>query len=123
MGALTRWAGRLRVLASNGSARWAFFTLLAAAAAWPYLRTDHLQLSDAVFLEATPPGQILRDIMLIDVPASKRDDPWNVWVGLWEMRRDGSRIPVTDAHGVSTQDGRVLAGSVRIWPQSDGGSP
>jgi hypothetical protein len=86
------------------------------------LGADHLQLSDAVFLEATPPGRILRDIVLIDVPQSKRADPWNVWVGLWEMRGDGSRVAVTDARGVSTQDGRVLAGTVRIGPEPDGGA-
>lgn len=80
------------------------------------ITADHLQLSDGVFVEQIPLGKIGRDIMLIDVPASKRGQTWNVWVGLWEMRGNGDRIPVTDANGVTTGDNRVLIGSVAVPP-------
>lgn len=82
---------------------------------------DHLQLSDGLYLEQVPPGAIGRDIMLIDVPPSKRGVQWNVWVGLWEMRGDGSRVRVIDARGAQVADHRILAGSVMVPPSTERG--
>lgn len=77
---------------------------------------DHLQVSDIVFLEAAPSRRVLRDIMLIDVPQALRSETWNVWIGLWEMRGDGHRVPIVEAHGSQVVDQRVLVGSVRPSP-------
>lgn len=78
------------------------------------ITADHLQLSDALYLEQLPLGRVGRDIMLIDVPSSKRGQTWNVWIGLWEMRGSGERIPVTEPNGVTTAENRVLVGSLVI---------
>ncbi len=80
------------------------------------ITADHLQVSDTLFLEEGPDGRVLRDIMLVDVPASKRAEPWNVWVGLWEMRGAGDRIRVIDANGATTKDERVLVGTLTLPP-------
>lgn len=78
---------------------------------------DHLQLSDALFLEQLPVGAIGRDILLVDIPDAKRGPAWNVWVGLWEMRGDGHRVEVTNANGVTTAENRVLVGTLEIPPK------
>lgn len=75
---------------------------------------DHLQLSDALLLEQLPEGQLGRDVLLVDVPEDRRGQTWNVWVGLWEMRGDGHRMRVLDAHGQQVNADRVLAGSVEV---------
>lgn len=87
------------------------------------ITADHLQLSDGLFLEEGPDGAVLRDIMLIDVPESKRAEPWNVWVGVWEMRGSGERIGVTDAHGATVQESRVLVGTLNLPKRNEPTSP
>lgn len=78
------------------------------------IAADHLQLSDGLYLEQIPLGKVGRDIMLVDVPGSKRGQPWNVWVGLWEMRGSGERIAVTEPNGVTNADNRVLVGTLAV---------
>ncbi|MDP1827532.1 MAG: hypothetical protein Q8L48_29950 [Archangium sp.] len=78
------------------------------------ITADHLQLSDALYLEQVPLGRVGRDIMLIDVPGSKRGQTWNVWIGLWEMRGSGERIAVTEPNGVTSAENRVLVGSLVV---------
>ncbi len=78
------------------------------------ITADHLQLSDVYFLEQIPPGRTARDILLIDVPTAKRGPPWNLWLGLWEMRGDGQRMKVLQVNGLTTAEDRVLVGTVQI---------
>ena len=78
------------------------------------ITADHLQLSDVYFLEQIPPGRTARDILLIDVPTAKRGPPWNLWLGLWEMRGDGHRMKVLQVNGLTTAEDRVLLGTVQI---------
>jgi len=78
------------------------------------ITADHLQLSDVYFLEQIPPGRTARDILLIDVPTAKRGPPWNLWLGLWEMRGDGHRMKVLQVNGLTTAEDRVLVGTVQI---------
>lgn len=78
------------------------------------ITADHLQLSDGLYLEQVPLGRVGRDIMLIDVPSSKRGQTWNVWVGLWEMRGNGDRIEVTEPNGVTSAENRVLVGTLTV---------
>jgi hypothetical protein len=83
------------------------------------ITADHLQLSDTLFLEEGPAGRVLRDIMLVDVPASKRGEPWNVWVGVWEMRGSGERLHVSDANGATVKDERVFVGTLTLPPRGE----
>ena len=78
------------------------------------ITADHLQLSDGIYLEQIPLGKVGRDIMLIDVPNSKRGQGWNVWVGLWEMRGNGQRIDITEPNGVTAAENRVLVGTLNV---------
>ena len=78
------------------------------------ITADHLQVSDKEFLERIPVGMLARDILLIDVPKSKRDVPWTVWVGLWEMRGTGDRLPVLVPNGAAVVDNRVRVGMLFI---------
>ena len=52
--------------------------------------------------------------MLIDVPAAKRGQTWNVWIGLWEMRGNGARIEIFEPNGVQIGENRVLAGQLLV---------
>lgn len=78
------------------------------------ITADHLQLSDVYFLEQIPQGRTVRDILLIDVPTAKRAPPWNLWLGLWEMRGDGHRMKVLNVNGLTTAEDRVLLGTVQV---------
>ncbi len=73
---------------------------------------DHLKISDGLYLEEIPLGKIGRDIMLIDVPTSKRGQSWNIWVGLWEMRGNGERMVISEPNGFTVTDNRVLVGTL-----------
>lgn len=78
------------------------------------ITADHLKLSDGLYLEEIPLGKVGRDIMLIDVPSSKRGQRWNVWVGLWEMRGNGERMVISEPNGVTVAENRVLVGTLVV---------
>ncbi|MFT3708188.1 MAG: hypothetical protein QM817_11095 [Archangium sp.] len=84
---------------------------------------DHLQVSDAIFLEQIPVGSIGRDILLVDIPESKRGPAWNAWVGLWEMRGDGHRLEILNANGVQNGENRALVGSLELPKLEDAATP
>lgn len=72
---------------------------------------DHPQVSGQFLLEDAPKGKILRDILLVDAPVSKRGQWWNIWVGLWSLRGDGARKRVLDANGHKVDAERVHIGA------------
>lgn len=78
------------------------------------ITADHLKISDGLYLEEIPLGKVGRDIMLIDVPSSKRAQTWNVWVGLWEMRGNGERLVISEPNGVTVAENRVLVGTLAV---------
>jgi hypothetical protein len=80
------------------------------------LTGDHLRVSDSVLLEDLEVGELGRDIVTFDVPDAAHGKLWNIWVGLWQMRGDGSRMPVRDKGTVNVNEDRVLAGAVQVPP-------
>jgi hypothetical protein len=75
------------------------------------LNGDHVLLSGVLDLEDAPPGKTLRDVIPLGIPEDGRGKTWKVWVGLWHVRRGGSRVPLADGghdHAEVDQD-RVLA--------------
>jgi hypothetical protein len=75
---------------------------------------DHVLLSSVLDLEDAPSGKTLRDVMPLWVPEDSKGKSWKVWVGLWQVRRGGGRVPLDD-HGQATVDGdRVLAATFDV---------
>ncbi len=76
------------------------------------LVADHALVSGVLALERAPAGRTLRDVTWIHVPVGHRGKTWKIWVGLWELRGDGSRKQVLEAPHDTVRDNAVLAGTV-----------
>lgn len=70
---------------------------------------DHVLLSGVLAPEDAPPERTLRDVIPLFVPDDARGKTWKVWVGLWHVRRGGSRVPVLDGGHTLVDGDRVLA--------------
>jgi len=70
---------------------------------------DHVLLSGVLAPEDAPPDRTLRDVIPLFVPGDARGKTWKVWVGLWHVRRGGSRVPLLDAGHTQSDGDRVLA--------------
>jgi hypothetical protein len=70
---------------------------------------DHVLLSGVLDPEDAPPDRTLRDVLPLFVPDDARGKTWKVWVGLWHVRRGGSRVPVLDGGHTLVDGDRVLA--------------
>jgi hypothetical protein len=70
---------------------------------------DHVLLSGVLALEDAPPETTLRDILPLYVPDDARGKTWKVWVGLWHVRGDGTRVPVLDGGHTQIDGDRVMA--------------
>jgi hypothetical protein len=75
------------------------------------LNGDHVLLSGMLDLENAPPDKILRDILPLYVPEDAHGKQWKIWVGLWRVRRGGSRVPLVDGGHALVDGDRVLAAS------------
>jgi hypothetical protein len=75
------------------------------------LNGDHVLLSGVLDLENAPPDKVLRDVLPLYVPDDAKGKTWKVWVGLWRVRRGGSRVPLADGGHALTHGDRVLAAS------------
>ena len=53
---------------------------------------DHVLLSGVIAPEDAPPDKILRDVIPLYLPEDARGKTWKVYVGLWHVRRGGSRV-------------------------------
>jgi hypothetical protein len=70
---------------------------------------DHILLSGVLAPEDAPPDKTLRDVIPLYIPDDARGKTWKVWVGLWHVRRGGSRVRVTDPGHTLLDGDRVLA--------------
>jgi hypothetical protein len=68
---------------------------------------DHPLVSGVLALEQAPVGKTLRDVVMLDVPQTRRGQKWNVWVGLWAERGDGSRKRILTRDGVEIDAERL----------------
>lgn len=75
---------------------------------------DHVLLSSVLDLEDAPPGKTLRDVMPLWVPEDSRGKTWKVYVGLWQIRRGGERVPIVDAGRASISGDRVLVATIEV---------
>jgi hypothetical protein len=62
------------------------------------LTGDHVDLSQTLLFEAAPADKVLRDLLPITLPKDSANAEWTIGVGLWRVRRGGSRVRVVD-HG------------------------
>jgi len=70
---------------------------------------DHILLSGVLAPEDAPPDKTLRDVIPLFVPEDARGKTWKIWVGLWHVRRGGSRVRVVDGGHAQVDADRVLA--------------
>ena len=70
---------------------------------------DHILLSGVLAPEDAPPDKTLRDVIPLFIPEDGRGKTWKVWVGLWHVRRGGSRVHVIDGGHTLVDGDRVLA--------------
>jgi hypothetical protein len=70
---------------------------------------DHILLSGVLAPEDAPPDKTLRDVLPLYIPEDGRGKTWKIWVGLWHIRRGGSRVKVTDGGHTLVDGDRVLA--------------
>jgi hypothetical protein len=70
---------------------------------------DHILLSGVLAPEDAPADKTLRDVIPLFVPEDARGKTWKVWVGLWHVRRGGSRVRVLDGGHTLVDGDRVLA--------------
>ena len=75
------------------------------------LNGDHVLLSGMLDLDKAPPDKTLRDILPLHVPDDAHGKQWKIWVGLWRVRRGGSRVPLVDGGHALVDGDRVLAAS------------
>jgi hypothetical protein len=73
------------------------------------LNGDHVLLSGVLDLQDAPADRTLRDVIPLFIPDDARGKKWKVWVGLWHVRRGGSRVGVADAGHAQVEGGRVMA--------------
>ncbi len=70
---------------------------------------DHILLSGVLAPEDAPPDKTLRDVIPVYIPPDGRGKTWKIWVGLWHVRRGGSRVHVADGGHTLVDGNRVLA--------------
>jgi hypothetical protein len=75
----------------------------------PSQNGDHVLLSGVLAPEDAPSDKTLRDVIPLRVPDDARGKTWKVWVGLWHVRRGGSRVAVLDGGHTPVDGDRVLA--------------
>ena len=70
---------------------------------------DHVLLSGVIAPEDAPPDRTLRDVIPLFIPEDARGKTFKVYVGLWHVRRGGSRVAVVDPGHTLADGDRVLA--------------
>jgi hypothetical protein len=78
------------------------------------IAADHVLLSDIVEFEQAPPNKTIRDIVNVTIPFDAGGKDWTVYVGIWNVRGNGKRRPVTDAGGSTVDDNRVELGKFTV---------
>lgn len=76
---------------------------------------DHEVLAGTFFFKTAPRGRLLRDAFSVSaqgLPPGR----WQVLVGLWNSRGDGTRIVASTPEGEPIPDGRVLVGTFTVPP-------
>ncbi len=84
---------------------------------------DHPMVSGALSLDVAPLQKTLRDVLVISAANKHRGKNWDVFVGLWHLHGDGSRLKVADRGSADVDDHRVLVfrGPVPAAPGTDAG--
>jgi hypothetical protein len=78
------------------------------------LNGDHAVFSGVLSLDDAPPDKTLRDVFPVTLPADSGGKRWKVWVGLWRLRGDGTRVRVVSPGSAIVSEGRVLAADFEV---------
>jgi hypothetical protein len=79
------------------------------------IKLDHHVVAATAFFADLPQGPLLRDAFSVHLGRRKRG-PWRVYVGLWHISGDGSRVAVTEPGNARVVDDRVLIGTLDLQP-------
>lgn len=82
------------------------------------IRADHVMFSDVVEPERAPKGPLLHDVVTISIPHDVVGKQYRVFTGVWRVRGDTKRVPVTaDGKGLVDKNRVELGGfTVRQRP-------
>ncbi len=78
------------------------------------LRADHVMFSDVLEIEKAPTDKILRDVVDVTIPDDAKGKMWTIYVGVWRVRGDGKRIPVTEPGNVKVSEDRLEVGTFYV---------
>jgi hypothetical protein len=78
------------------------------------VRADHVMFSDVLEIEKAPPGKTLRDVVQLTVPHDAGGKTWTVYAGIWRVRGNGKRVPVTTPGTATASDDRVELGKFYV---------
>ena len=53
-------------------------------------------------------------LLMLPMTFPDRDKTYEIWVGLWRIRRDATRVRVVDKGSGTVDDNRVLVGRVTV---------
>jgi hypothetical protein len=73
------------------------------------LNGDHVLLSSTLDFGDAPPDKTLRDVLPITVPNDAAGKTFKIWVGVWRMRGDGTRVPILDPGPATIKGNAILA--------------
>lgn len=75
---------------------------------------DHALISNSLALTDAPEGKTLRDFVRLGIASKHRSQRWTVYVGLWAVHSDGSRMKVLDAKGTRIHEDRAQVATVDV---------
>ncbi len=75
---------------------------------------DHVLLSGVLELDRAPSDETLRDLLPLTFPEGARGKTFDVYVGLWRIRRDGTRVRIEDKGTAVVDENRVLVATVAV---------
>ncbi len=81
---------------------------------------DHATFSGVLAIDDAPPNKTLRDVFPLTLPADAGGKRWKIWVGLWRLSGDGTRVRVVEPGSAILSEDRVLTADFVVLP---GGVP
>jgi hypothetical protein len=77
------------------------------------IKLDHHVVAATAFFADLPQGPVLRDAFSVHL-GRRQEGLWRVYVGLWHVSGDGTRLAITAPGTARVSDDRVLVGTLEV---------